>query len=261
MTTTPEKAGLIFKKIPAIMCEIPSIGKDRKNTGQGYNFRGIDDVYNFVQPLLAKHGVFMSAEILADRHEERTSRQGSAMMYRVLNMRYSFVAEDGSSVSTDAVGEGMDSGDKASAKAMSIAQKYAILQMFLVPTEEAKDPENDNPEVKPKAQPKPPISSKSDYEALKAKPLPRVKDEFEGGQEPPAAASLAAFSKIMAEFKGLGVSEETAWTGIHRFSTDTFKKAVVEVSDFTTSELDAVNGYLNRKLHATKADRAKKDKS
>jgi hypothetical protein len=154
MTTTTEKAGLIFKKIPAIMCEIPSIGKDRKNTGQGYNFRGIDDVYNFVQPLLAKHGVFMSAEILSDHHEERTSKQGTVMMYRVLNMRYSFVAEDGSSVSTDAVGEGMDSGDKASAKAMSIAQKYAILQMFLVPTEEPKDPENDNPEVKPKAAPR-----------------------------------------------------------------------------------------------------------
>jgi hypothetical protein len=155
MTTTTEKAGLIFKKIPAIMCEIPSIGKDRKNTGQGYNFRGIDDVYNFVQPLLAKHGVFMSAEILSDHHEERQSKAGTAMMYRVLNMRYSFVAEDGSSVSTDAVGEGMDSGDKASAKAMSIAQKYAILQMFLVPTEEQKDPENDNPEVKPKAKAEP----------------------------------------------------------------------------------------------------------
>lgn len=155
MTATTEKPGIIFKKIPAIMSEIPSIGKDRKNTGQGYNFRGIDDVYNFVQPLLAKHGVFMSAEILADHHEERTSKQGTVMMYRVLNMRYSFVAEDGSSVSTDAVGEGMDSGDKASAKAMSIAQKYAIIQMFLVPTEEPKDPENDNPEVKPKATPAP----------------------------------------------------------------------------------------------------------
>lgn len=155
MTTTTEKAGLIFKKIPAIMCEMPSIGKDRKNAGQGYNFRGIDDVYNFVQPLLAKHGVFMSAEILSDHHEERTSKQGTAMMYRVLNMRYSFVAEDGSSVATDAVGEGMDSGDKASAKAMSIAQKYAILQMFLVPTEEPKDPEVDNPEVKPKAKAEP----------------------------------------------------------------------------------------------------------
>jgi hypothetical protein len=65
-------------------------------------------------------------------------------------VRYSFVAEDGSSISTDAIGEGMESGDKASAKAMSIAQKYAILQMFLVPTEEPKDPENDNPEVEPK---------------------------------------------------------------------------------------------------------------
>jgi hypothetical protein len=155
MTTTTEKPGLIFKQIPAIMLEIPSIGKDRKNTGQGYNFRGIDDIYNFVQPLLAKHSVFMTAEILDDRHEERQSKSGGVIMYRVLKMRYSFVAADGSSVATDAVGEGMDSGDKASAKAMSIAQKYAILQMFLVPTEEPKDPEIDNHEVAPKAKPAP----------------------------------------------------------------------------------------------------------
>jgi hypothetical protein len=134
MTTTQEKPGLIFKKIPAIMAEIPSIGKSRKNEGQHYNFRGIDDVYNLIQPVLAKHGVFMSAEVLDQRHEERTSKSGGAMMYRVATVRYSFVAEDGSSISTDAIGEGMDSGDKASAKAMSIAQKYAILQMFLVPT-------------------------------------------------------------------------------------------------------------------------------
>jgi hypothetical protein len=155
MTTTTEKPGLIFKQIPAIMSEIPSIGKDRKNTGQGYNFRGIDDIYNFIQPLLAKHSVFMTAEILDDRHEERQSKSGGVIMYRVLKMRYSFVASDGSSVATDAVGEGMDSGDKASAKAMSIAQKYAILQTFLVPTEDAKDPEVDNHEVAPKPKPEP----------------------------------------------------------------------------------------------------------
>ena len=154
MTTTTEKPGLIFKQIPAIMSEIPSIGKDRKNTGQGYNFRGIDDIYNFIQPLLAKHSVFMTAEILDDRHEERASKSGGVIMYRVLKMRYSFVASDGSSIATDAVGEGMDSGDKASAKAMSIAQKYAILQTFLVPTEDAKDPEVDNHEVAPKPKPK-----------------------------------------------------------------------------------------------------------
>jgi len=156
MTPTKQtNGGDIFKKIPAIMAEIPVIGKDRKNQGQGYNFRGIDDVYNMIQPIMAKHGVFMSAEILESRHEERQSGQGKAIMSRVTTIRYSFIAQDGSSVSTDAIGEGMDSGDKASAKAMSIAQKYAILQMFLVPTADAKDPENDDHDVKPKPKPAP----------------------------------------------------------------------------------------------------------
>lgn len=142
-----------------------------------------------------------------------------------------------------------------------------------------------------------PASKPSDYEASKLRPLPRVKDEFEDGpdlpdntepeaaepkprhepdldivadaevvdgepgHEPPAMASLAAFGKAISELKALGISEDTIWSGIHRYTAETFKKAVVEVSDFTTAELDAVNGYLNRKLHATRADRAKKGKA
>jgi hypothetical protein len=137
---------VIFQKIADIMQDMEAIGKDRKNVSQGYNFRGIDDVYNLVQPIMAKHRVFMRCEILADSHEERPSKGGGVLIYRILKMRYSFVADDGSFITTEVIGEGMDSGDKATNKAMSVAQKYAILQTFLVPTEDLKDPENDSPE-------------------------------------------------------------------------------------------------------------------
>jgi hypothetical protein len=151
---TTEKTGLIYQKIPAIMKEVVPISKDRKNQAQGYSFRGIDDVYNSLQPILAKHGVFMTSQILDERSEERTRAEGkSALFSRMLKIRYSLTAEDGSSVATEVIGEGMDQGDKAAAKAMSIAQKYALFQMFLIPTAEPKDPENDDHEVvaKPKA--------------------------------------------------------------------------------------------------------------
>ena len=61
---TTNSAGLIYTAIPAIMAEIPAIYKDRKNDQQEYSFRGIDDVYNAINPLLSKHGVFMKAEVL-----------------------------------------------------------------------------------------------------------------------------------------------------------------------------------------------------
>lgn len=127
-----------------------------------------------------------------------------------------------------------------------------------------------------------------DYEATKTRPLPRVKDEFDPGpaddapaqdpdvdivaeaeesaaafpsHEPPSMASLETFAKTMADLRALGIGEETIWTGIHRYAADTFKRTAVEVSEFTTAELDAVNGYLHRKKKATEADRAKKVKA
>jgi len=141
---------LIYKKICDIMADVKFIGKDGHNQKQNYKFRKIDDVYNEIHGLLAKHRVFTVPEILDAQHEERTSKSGGVLIYRIYTIRYKFFAEDGSFVETIVIGEGMDSGDKAGNKAMSVAHKYAIVQMFAIPTDEPKDPENDNPEVKGK---------------------------------------------------------------------------------------------------------------
>lgn len=160
MTPTTEQAapGKIYKQMALIMADVGPVAKDRRNTQQGYSFRGVDDVYQALQVIMAKHGVFSLPTVLSDRTEDRTTKGGAALIYRVLTIKYSFYAEDGSSVDAVVVGEGMDSGDKATNKAMSVADKYCLLQAFKVPTDEAKDPENDSPEPEPKAtqQTKPP---------------------------------------------------------------------------------------------------------
>lgn len=138
---------LIFTQMPLIMAEVGSIKKDRKNQAQGYVFRGIDDAYNALNPVLAKYGVFSTSKILAERTEEKTSKNGSILIYRILTIEYTFWAKDGSFVKTETIGEGMDNGDKASNKAQSVAHKYALLQIFSIPTEELKDPENDSHEI------------------------------------------------------------------------------------------------------------------
>jgi len=137
----------IFKAIPAIMAEIDAIGKNRNNAAQGYKFRGIDDVYNEVHPLLCKHRVFTVPEVLEAVYSTVTTAKGSTLFYSRLKIQYTFFTDDGSSVKTVVVGEGMDSGDKASNKAMAVAHKYAIIQVFAIPTEDEKDPENDSHEV------------------------------------------------------------------------------------------------------------------
>ena len=140
----------IYPAMVQIMADVDAIAKGRRNQAQGYQFRGIDDVYMELHPVLAKHGVFMTSEIKDERSEERTTKNGGASIYRIMKIKYTFWAQDGSYVCSEVIGEGMDSGDKASNKAMSVAQKYALLQAFLIPTEDAKDPENESHTVEPK---------------------------------------------------------------------------------------------------------------
>lgn len=138
--------GKIFAAIPAMIEEVGHISKDKKNQQQGFNYRGIDDVYNAVHPLLAKYKVFPVSKILEENREERRSSSDKALLFTRLKMQYTFYCDDGSSIATEVIGEGMDSGDKASNKAMSIAYKYALFQLLCIPTM-AIDPDSETHEV------------------------------------------------------------------------------------------------------------------
>ena len=133
--------GKIFQAIPAIMGEINAVGKNKKNLQQGFMYRGIDDVMNAINPALVHHKVFIVPEILEQSREERQTNKGANLIYSICKMRFRFCAEDGSSIEAVTIGEGMDSGDKATNKAMAIAFKYACFQVFCIPTEEISDPD------------------------------------------------------------------------------------------------------------------------
>ena len=137
----------IYQSIAAVMGEIGAVGKTSKNQQQGFMYRGIDAVMNALQPALIKYGVFVVPEILEQTREERVNKNGTTLIYSICKIKYSFYAEDGSSISAVVIGEGMDSGDKATNKAMSIAFKYACFQVFCIPTEEMVDPDAECHEV------------------------------------------------------------------------------------------------------------------
>ncbi len=138
-----EKKKNIFETIDLIMKEVPAIGKTKQNTKQNYKFRGIDDVMNKLQPIFAKYKLFVVPEVLEQTREERKTSTGGTLLYSICKIKYTFYAEDGSHVEATVIGEGMDSGDKASNKAMAIAFKYALFQVFCIPTEELKDPDKE----------------------------------------------------------------------------------------------------------------------
>lgn len=138
------KEPMIYKAISAVMEDVGAVGKDSVNKQQGFKFRGIDAVMNALNPALVKNKVFVAPEVLEQRREERTTSKGGLLIYSICKVKYTFFTTDGSSVSATVIGEGMDSGDKATNKAMSIAFKYACFQVFCIPTEELmEDPDKD----------------------------------------------------------------------------------------------------------------------
>lgn len=142
----------VYKSINAVMSELSKTGitKDRTNTqGSGYKFRGIDDVLNALSPLLSRHGLCILPRVLNRTITERVSQKGGALFYVVVEAEFDFVcAEDGSKHTVKTFGEAMDSGDKATNKAMSAAYKYACFQAFSIPTEADNDADAHTYEVK-----------------------------------------------------------------------------------------------------------------
>jgi hypothetical protein len=128
----------VYKSINAVQRELAKTGitKDRRNSQQGYNFRGIDDVFNAVSPLLASNGLCILPRVLSRDCVERQSARGGALFYVTVEAEFDFVcSEDGSKHTVKTYGEAMDSADKATNKAMSAAYKYAVMQAFAIPTE------------------------------------------------------------------------------------------------------------------------------
>lgn len=153
MAETPK----IFSTINSVMSELGAIAKNKRNQQQGFSYRGVDDVMNALNPLMVKHKLFCVPKVLRNEREERQTSRGSNLLYSIVTMEYTLYAEDGSSVSAVVIGEGMDSGDKATNKAMAIAYKYAMFQIFSIPTEEtAPDADKDTPEETAPKQKQPP---------------------------------------------------------------------------------------------------------
>lgn len=150
-TTTVKAMNNIYQSIAAILAETGVIGKNKRNQQQNFQYRGIDDIYNELQPLFAKHKVFITSEVLEISREERQTKQGGALLYTILKVKFTFYAEDGSNVNSIVTGEAMDTADKGANKALSIALKYCLMQLLLIRTEDLSDADGTTHEVEPQA--------------------------------------------------------------------------------------------------------------
>lgn len=202
----------VYKAINAVQDELAQIGisKSSKNLQQGFMYRGVDAVYNTLSPLLAKHKLLILPRCLCRESTERQTAKGGVLFYVVVQAEFDFVsAIDGSRHTVSMFGEAMDSGDKATNKAMSIAYKYAAFQAFCIPTEEtSQDPDAQTHEVAPKRSAK----------ASEAPPEPdsKIVDQFN------AAEDIPALTKVM---NALPNDQKRLYTGHFNSRMTELKKA------------------------------------
>jgi hypothetical protein len=127
----------IFQLLANAKENVGSVAKKERNNSQNFNFRGIDAVVNAVAPVFNELGIINVPEVLEHEYEQVTVGAKQSVMGHVqLIVKYTFYGPEGDSISATVAGEAMDAGDKACAKAMSVAYRTALLQVLNLPTDE-----------------------------------------------------------------------------------------------------------------------------
>lgn len=200
----------IYKAITGVMADVGAVGKNGVNRQQGFKFRSIDDVMNALHPAMVKNKVFTVPEILEQTREVKKMKSGTELTFSLCKIKYTFFAEDGSFVEAVVIGEGMDSGDKATNKAMAIAYKYACFQVFCIPTEEMTDPDGECPELEGQKAPTGKAGSKKGKEGSGAgKPSGEAageKTENEMKGDPPVTIAMIKTLEKQMERTGVTLS-------------------------------------------------------
>ena len=146
--TTPQTASLnIFQRMLAATSEIDRVAKNLKvdiSKSQSYKAVAEADVLEAVKPIEAAHGIYsypFSREIIKDETYTTTSEwdgkktEKNTFFLRIKTV-YRFINTDNPSdfIDITTYGDGVDTQDKAPGKAMTYADKYALLKAYKIQT-------------------------------------------------------------------------------------------------------------------------------
>ena len=137
----------IYTAISKVMKDIGAIQKNDTNPFDRYKYRGIDAVYNAVQPALVKNGVFIVPRLVDISQTDRLSKKGDAQVHTKVRVEYTIFASDASFVIVEFPGEAIDRSDKSVNKAMTAAFKYMIFELFCIPTDDITDADKETIEA------------------------------------------------------------------------------------------------------------------
>jgi hypothetical protein len=159
----------VYEAFAAVMEDVQAVGKDGVNTHQHYSFRGVDAVMNAVGPALRKHGVIIVPTTEeANYREVEVGNNRTLMRECTVRVRYTVYGPEGDSFSGVVYGESMDSGDKGTPKAHSVAFRTFLLQALTIPTDEP-DPDSSSVERAAQREPAPALMNPKKVESLLAR--------------------------------------------------------------------------------------------
>jgi hypothetical protein len=229
------KVGSIYTLMAAILADVSPVSKGRKNVQQGYSFRGIDQVAEMIHPLLAQHGVVMLPRVVEQQRHDYETKSGAVMHAAILTIDWHFVAPDGSEVVARTVGEGADSGDKSTNKAMTAAQKYAITLAFCVPFSDQEEGDAQTPDERqtrrsPRSEPAP----RQGAPAKATGPVEHVATEKQ---------TRMLWAKAMSKAEALGVTRQDAEAQLRKIVMDLGYESS---RDLPAKHIDSIVNLIDR---------------
>ena len=200
-----DKKQNIHLALAAIIRDVNAVGKTRKNEQQGFKFRGIEDLLNELHPIFSAHGVLCVPFTESYEHISTVNAKGNTVIRVFLKAGYRFTASDGSIVEATALGEGLDTGDKATPKAHSMALKTVLCQTFLVPTEDVVDADAYSPTVDAAGE-----LRRSQYDGKSLVELSAQRDQLIATKERIPAELLGKISELRADEEDKKITEAPA---------------------------------------------------
>ena len=132
----------LVQKLANVMKEVRYIEKKGFNSFSKYKYATESDVAEKIREVLAEQSVIMLPDVVEHTTREHTNRKGHIEYIATVKVKFTFIdGETGEELAIHSAGEGQDSGDKAVYKAITGAQKYALMKAFMIPTGD--DPEAD----------------------------------------------------------------------------------------------------------------------
>lgn len=138
------KTPAVFNAFHQVMLEVQGLAKREKNSHFNFSFRGLDSTVNALAPAFRKHGIIVTPNVQKVDYAAVQSGGKPSTSCRVIVDYIFYAVEDGSSIVSTVAAEATDAQDKATAKAMSVAFRIALLQTAALPTDEP-DPDSFSP--------------------------------------------------------------------------------------------------------------------